>query len=672
MIIKSVSIKNFKTFDTNGITVTLNDMTALVGENSSGKSNVLEALDIFFNYSKGKIKKESFHHEDFSNPIEIEIIFNKLNKDEKEKFSLHLGDDNESLTITQIISNQMEEQDEDSEDSENQESVTELNIVESKHGTKWSVPEEYDWLNCLDKPPAKAKLTAWWKSNLTIGELDIKSFFKGGLPSQEEYQNQIRKLWDEGKLPRKKFVGDSKVLGWSGILKGNLPKYFYIPALKNIIDDLKVSKTSPFGTIISFLTNEIGNNVKEELENKTKLFINEVISTIDLVDGKSKIEQINRDLNQNIGIGIDCELNLQFTPPKIDDLIIPKLFGNDGFNSELVHKGHGMQRLAIFALLRTYYQYKNKAGTSNNFIIGIEEPEIYLHPPLKRATYSFLRTLSESGTQILYTTHDSYFLKVETFEEIRIFRKEKYKTSSDTRIKTEINQFSISELIEFYKKKYNIKNLSELSLKHRFYHICDESKNEGFFSKKVILIEGETEKYALPIYFKNMGFDLDINKISIISAGSVDTISYLLVMFNEFKIPCYVIFDGDKPEYNLKNIPKEKEEDLKNKSNRNKELFTFIGIPFQQTDLFFPPTMITENAAVWETDFETEFHKKLKEYDTIKGEAKRMYGSDSKPLTGRFFAEKICTDYPKLVNPHIDTLIENIKKCEWKQYIVKS
>ena len=48
-----------------------------------------------------------------------------------------------------------------------------------------------------------------------------------------------------------------------------------------------------------------------------------------------------------------------------------------------------------------------------------------------------------------------------------------------------------------------------------------------------------------------------------------------------------------------------------------------------------------------------------------------MYGSDSKPLTGRFFAEKICNDYPKLVNLHIDTLIENIKKCEWKQYIVK-
>ena len=81
------------------------------------------------------------------------------------------------------------------------------------------------------------------------------------MPSQEEYQTQIRMLWDDGKLPRKKFIGDSKVLGFSGILKGNLPKYFYIPALKNINDDLKVSKTSPFGTIISYLTNEIGKEV---------------------------------------------------------------------------------------------------------------------------------------------------------------------------------------------------------------------------------------------------------------------------------------------------------------------------------------------------------------------------------------------------------------------------
>lgn len=670
MKIKTIAVKNFKSFDMSGVYLSLNELTALVGENSSGKSNILEALDIFFNYTKGKIKKESFHHENFSHPIEIELTFFQLKDEEKERFQLHLGDDNESLTITQRIMNKTEEQENESEETEEFETASELNIIESKHGSKWTVPDEFEWLNCLDKQPTKTNLSKWWKLDLKVDGIDLKSFFPSGQPSQEEYQKKVKELWNNGKLPKKKITGDDKVLGWKGILKGNLPKYFYIPALKDINDDLKVSKTSPFGTIISYLTNEIGKELKDELVIKTKTFMDEIIAKIDLsAEGKSKIEEINKALNKNIGIDIDCNLNLQFTPPNIDDLILPKLFGDDGFNSELVYKGHGIQRLAIFALLRTYYQYKNaKAGASGNFIIGIEEPEIYLHPPVKRSTYSFFRTLSESGTQVIYTTHDSYFIKVENFDEIRIFRKE---TNLNSPVKTNVYEFSIQDMIEYYKRVYKNNTINEKSLRHRFYHICDESKNEGFFAKKVILIEGETERYALPIYFKAKGFDLDAHRVAIINAGSVAHISYLLVMFNEFKIPCYIIFDGDKPTFDLSKIPDDKKSDIKNKSKRNKELFSYVGEEIPKEELFFPETRISKNMAVWETDFESVFHKSLEKYDEIKDEAKHMYSSDSKPLTGRFFAEKICNDFSDLINPKIDELIEKIKNCQWEQFIIK-
>jgi predicted ATP-dependent endonuclease of OLD family len=89
--------------------------------------------------------------------------------------------------------------------------------------------------------------------------------------------------------------------------------------------------------------------------------------------------------------------------------------------------------------------------------------------------------------------------------------------------------------------------VTEKSLRHKFFHICDETKNEGFFANKVLIIEGDTEKYALPLYFSHAGFDLDNERVAIISAGSVDNITYLYAVFNEFHIPCYIIFDGDKP-----------------------------------------------------------------------------------------------------------------------------
>jgi predicted ATP-dependent endonuclease of OLD family len=66
MKISHLKIVNFKTFDPEGISLNIADLTALVGENSTGKSNVLEALDVFFNFSKTKISKKTFHHEDVS------------------------------------------------------------------------------------------------------------------------------------------------------------------------------------------------------------------------------------------------------------------------------------------------------------------------------------------------------------------------------------------------------------------------------------------------------------------------------------------------------------------------------------------------------------------------------------------------------------------------------
>ena len=39
MKIKSVSIKNFKTFDDHGITMSMSDMTTLIGEKEVGSEN---------------------------------------------------------------------------------------------------------------------------------------------------------------------------------------------------------------------------------------------------------------------------------------------------------------------------------------------------------------------------------------------------------------------------------------------------------------------------------------------------------------------------------------------------------------------------------------------------------------------------------------------------------
>ena len=55
MKIKTVKIKNFRSYK-DEVEIEFGNLTAFVGKNDIGKSTILEALDIFFNDSKGIIK----------------------------------------------------------------------------------------------------------------------------------------------------------------------------------------------------------------------------------------------------------------------------------------------------------------------------------------------------------------------------------------------------------------------------------------------------------------------------------------------------------------------------------------------------------------------------------------------------------------------------------------
>ena len=665
MKIKSMKVKNFKTFGTEGITLSLKDLTALVGENNTGKSNILEALDLFFNYSKTKMSRNCFHHDDVTKEIEIQITFHQLSDEEKSKFNIHLDENREKLTISQVIKTGLDE-DSSAEGVDDDE----LSFTESKHGTKWIAEEE--WLVLSEKAPTKKNIGEWWKNDLKIGDIDFKSLFENpeAPPSPEEYQNQLKQLWTNNFdiISKKKETGDEKVLGWKNKLKGNLPKFFYVEAVKKIEDDCKVLKTNQFGEMIAWLTRNISEGVKKDFQDKAKALVAEAFSSIDKdEEGNSKIAFLNETLNQNLGVNLNCKLELKFDEPNINDIVFPspRLFADDGYFSEVSIKGHGFQRLAILALLRTYNDLNKKLNRDDerNVIIAIEEPEIYLHPPVKRSTYKLLKSISRERDQIIYSTHDSYFVSVENFDEIRILRKDQTE-----RPLTNVFEFSFPQLIDFYKKKYG-KDVTEISLRHRFGHICDESKNEGFFSKKIIIIEGDTEKYALPIYFEHLGFDIDDERISMISAGSVDNISYLYVIFNEFHIPCYIIFDGDRPAVNFEGLTDDQKTDAKKKSERNKELLQFLNVnidEYKGNKLCFPDTTICDSFSLWEKDFENDIQRSVDIYDQIKGDAKALYATDSKPLTGKYFAIELTGKYPDKISPKINQLIENIRRSEWR------
>ena len=102
MIATQIEISNFRSFCPVPVKVSLTPVTAIVGENNVGKSNVPLALDLFRNFKKSKIQKKAFHNNDDKREITIKVTFGQLTSGKRKLFRRHLSPDN-TLAVTQTI-----------------------------------------------------------------------------------------------------------------------------------------------------------------------------------------------------------------------------------------------------------------------------------------------------------------------------------------------------------------------------------------------------------------------------------------------------------------------------------------------------------------------------------------------------------------------------------------
>ncbi len=68
---------------------------------------------------------------------------------------------------------------------------------------------------------------------------------------------------------------------------------------------------------------------------------------------------------------------------------------------------------------------------------------------------------------------------------------------------------------------------------------------EPYFSHLVVIVEGPSEREALPIFATNAGLDFDEHGISVVSANGKTTIDTLVHLYAAHGIRSYVIFDND-------------------------------------------------------------------------------------------------------------------------------
>lgn len=644
MRIQSIKIKGYKSVDTTGVQFPIGNMTAFIGKNSAGKSNILEALECFFNNST--LGSDAFYRNNTEIPIEITLDF--------------LLDDGDSSFDHLLYSNQ-----------EQLIKIQKLFTCGQKPQTNifgsWKYTEE-DLFNPQTRYTASS-------IRRVLADTDVQAFLQENFAGQtitthEQYLAVLRTYWATNfdSMPKE---WDNTPQSAPKEVLALLPSYYYLPVTYTVNDETKLGKNSRFQTIYNHILGSIDTLINDD-------HITRIKRQIDSLYRKAGIErrriEVNRILASIDNTNSGTNMHLEFAPLDLTALSqrAPTVMIDDGFDSSVGSKGHGVQRDSIFRLLRAYLQLKNTEQRTN-FILAVDEPELYMHPTYKRALYSSFIELSQSGCQIMYTTHDPSFVSVAQFDDIHIVRKDPGPSQH-----TNVTYCSLSTIkkTEVFNTSYRGK--SDSAIRSELHHKCHGDQNEGFFADKIILVEGATEQYSLPIYFKRVGFDLDNANISIVTADSVTLIAQLCTIFSALSIPCYCIFDGDKPkpsEYEgylryrnsntlgISEAQKNKYVQIGQTLDRNRNLIKCIS-GYEIND--FQNTTFSENYTMWERNFEVDIHEKIRGYKKTHDTIIRQEGisSSSKPLVAVAIAEHYAANFthlPRHLNTTIKALVTQIK-----------
>ena len=97
----------------------------------------------------------------------------------------------------------------------------------------------------------------------------------------------------------------------------------------------------------------------------------------------------------------------------------------------------------------------------------------------------------------------------------------------------------------------------------------DPERNELFFAKHVILVEGDTEKLAIPEYARRLAVNLDRLDVSIVEVGGKRSLKMFAEIIRSFGIPVTLVFDTDSSDFQKGEKDKENE--------YNKELRAMTG-----------------------------------------------------------------------------------------------
>lgn len=513
MKISNINIHNWRSIE--NLSIKFEDLMIFIGQNNHGKSNVLSAILFFF----GEVSLNTTDFRKGTNELWVELEFVDLDEHDQTQFRKYLTT-SKSIKVRRTAN------------SENGVSYNGYTQIPKNSLLSESILSDYTSREKAQELPYYSLLPSTGRITKAILSEALTSYLVNNA-SIVEFEYKLE---------------ESSFLGAKNIAQGIFGTVIFVPALKNTSDELSTKGSSTFSKLLSKVITEMSENndkykeARDKIKDLTKI-LNKQKDDGDFNNERPKeLTSLEEKIESQLTTW-NTKIDIEIFPPNIDDIfkLGTQVWIDDGVKTDISHKGHGLQRSILFALIRSWVDVSQamkktdesvedlgrRASKSTFFVL--EEPELYLHPQAQREFFQVLKTLSEGENQIILSTHSSYFIDLSLYKSICIVKKE----SSTSPTACFQCSDDLLEMVE-EKKAFNLT------------YWINPDRGELFFSEKTILVEGQSEKTIIPFLANKIG--VFKHSYTIVDCGSKTNLPLYIHLLNKFKLPYVVVYDKDHQE----------------------------------------------------------------------------------------------------------------------------
>lgn len=500
----------------------------MVGENNCGKSNLLHAIEVLVSSGTGGLTREDFM--DPSTMIVIKGTFDSLTEEEKKRWRPYLVE-------ARLILEKRVFLEADARTGKDK-------VVGEFHGYRAEPAATH---LSLAKIAAKYGDRPKWAD--IVKEAALPDYFLAdGRCTKADFTKALERYLAENPVeydpPN---LSSTQALGLQSNVVASLPSVYLLPAITDYSDEIdRRSSSTTFRRLMGDLSERILQRDPRFVElQKAHEAIRGLLNRMEGDDKPRRIASlatVEEKIAQLLRRVMPSVQGVTLTVAVLDlkDLFSAgvNLAVDDGVRTDVLAKGHGLQRCIVFTLLQTLILNERDqlvidadiAPSEHPIILLIEEPELYIHPQLGKLFFDVMRQFARTD-QVVYSTHSPLF--VDAYESNQVAVVTKPSASSGTKVMS-------CDMTAF-------EGLTDRKIFQGFTRL-NAAINELFFARRVLLVEGPEDVIAVTATLQALGqIRQRVEEIgwSVLSCGGKEAIPFFQRVLNAFTIPYSVLHDAD-------------------------------------------------------------------------------------------------------------------------------